>query len=93
MNTAMSTATAPGVRRGWDADGGWSTADAAGTVLVIDSWLVDEGRARGLHRHAQCFEGLGRFQDTDAAVAERRQSSLAALAVPAGASLIPVVNP
>ncbi|MFF1956688.1 hypothetical protein ACFVWX_06850 [Streptomyces sp. NPDC058220] len=188
----MSTATAQGVRRWWDADGGWSTADAAGTVLVIDSWLVDEGRVRGLDRHAERFgsacdrfsepgaeqtnrflravakslpargrwfprvelvkigsgtrlrmwlrpapprtatvrvagtagqqvvteqatapdlagvpvwtlnalhgirpvtEGLGRFQDTDAAVAERWQSRLAALAVPAGASLIPVVNP
>jgi hypothetical protein len=31
MNTPMSAATAQGVRRWWDADGGWSTADAAGT--------------------------------------------------------------
>lgn len=59
MNTASSTApttaTAPDVRRWWDPDGGWSTADAAGTVLVIDSWLVDEGRVRGLDRHAARF--------------------------------------
>ncbi|MFE4369253.1 hypothetical protein ACFRMN_13665 [Streptomyces sp. NPDC056835] len=68
MNRATSTATAQGVRRWWDADGGRPTADAAGTVMVIGSWLVDEGRVRGLAR-------------------------LAALAVPAGASLIPVVKP
>jgi branched-subunit amino acid aminotransferase/4-amino-4-deoxychorismate lyase len=55
MNTAMNTATDQGVRRWWDPDGGWSTADAAGTVLVIDSWLVDEGRVRGLDRHAERF--------------------------------------
>lgn len=55
VNTGMSKANAPGVRRWWDADGGWSTADAAGTVLVIDSWLVDEGRVRGLDRHAKRF--------------------------------------
>lgn len=54
-NTSANTATAHGVRRWWDADGGWSTADAAGTVLVIDSWLVDEGRVRGLGRHAERF--------------------------------------
>ncbi|WP_200308968.1 aminotransferase class IV [Streptomyces adelaidensis] len=59
MNTATSTTTgaetARGVRRWWDADGGWSTADAGGTVLVIDSWFVDEGRVRGLDRHAERF--------------------------------------
>lgn len=55
MNTAMCTGTDQGVRQWWDADGGWSTADAAGTVLVIDSWLVDEGRVRGLDRHAERF--------------------------------------
>lgn len=105
MNPAMNTAT----------------GDAAGTVLVIDSWLVDEGRVRGLGRPAERFgsacdrfrepgaerprrtptvagcrpvtQGLGRFQDADAAVAGRRRSRVAALAVPAGASLIPVVNP
>lgn len=46
-----------------------------------------------LHGIRPVAEGLGRFQDTDAAAAERWQSRLAALAVPAGASLIPVVNP
>ncbi|MFE9093594.1 aminotransferase class IV [Streptomyces sp. NPDC007264] len=51
----MNTATDQGVRRWWDADGGWSTADAAGTVLVADSWLVDEGQVRGLGRHAGRF--------------------------------------
>ncbi|MFD9869924.1 aminotransferase class IV [Streptomyces niveus] len=55
----MSTEAVPNVRRWWDADAGWSTADAdaddAGTVLVIDSWLVDEGRVRGLDRHAERF--------------------------------------
>ncbi|WP_107424881.1 aminotransferase class IV [Streptomyces antioxidans] len=51
----MNTATDQGGRRWWDADRGWSAADAAGTVLVIDSWLVDEGRVRGLDRHAERF--------------------------------------
>ncbi|MFJ4516884.1 aminotransferase class IV [Streptomyces sp. NPDC088816] len=55
MNTAMNTARDQGVRRWWDVDGGWLTADAAGTVRVIDSWLVDEGRVRGLDRHAERF--------------------------------------
>ncbi|MFJ6572148.1 aminotransferase class IV [Streptomyces sp. NPDC091292] len=55
MGTPTGTATAQGVRQWWDADGGWSTADAAGTLLVIDSWLVDTGRVRGLDRHAERF--------------------------------------
>ncbi|MFF2940395.1 aminotransferase class IV [Streptomyces niveus] len=54
-NAATSTAATRDARRWWDADGGWSTADATGTVLVIDSWLVDEGRVRGLDRHAERF--------------------------------------
>jgi branched-subunit amino acid aminotransferase/4-amino-4-deoxychorismate lyase len=67
MNTAMSTATDRSVRRWWDADGGWSTADASGTVLVIDSWLVDEGRVRGLDRHAERFSSAcGRFSEQGA---------------------------
>jgi branched-subunit amino acid aminotransferase/4-amino-4-deoxychorismate lyase len=53
----MNAATDPNVCRWWwDADGGWSpSTDAAGTVRVIDSWLVDEGRVRGLDRHAERF--------------------------------------
>ncbi|MFE4608402.1 aminotransferase class IV [Streptomyces niveus] len=54
-NAATGTATTRDARRWWDADGGWSTADTTGTVLVIDSWLVDEGRVRGLDRHAERF--------------------------------------
>ncbi|MEU0693034.1 aminotransferase class IV [Streptomyces niveus] len=54
-NAATGTATTRHARRWWDADGGWSTADTTGTVLVIDSWLVDEGRVRGLDRHAERF--------------------------------------
>ncbi|SDP68602.1 aminotransferase class IV [Lentzea jiangxiensis] len=42
-------------RRWWDDDGGWSPSDATGAVRVIDSWLVDEGRVRGLGRHARRF--------------------------------------
>ncbi|MEU0134823.1 aminotransferase class IV [Streptomyces sp. NPDC006296] len=51
----MSTATGQGASRWWDADSGWTTADSSGTLLVIDSWLVDEGRVRGLDRHAGRF--------------------------------------
>lgn len=52
----MSTATGTGnARRWWDAGHGWSASDGSGTVLVIDSWLVDEGRVRGLGRHAARF--------------------------------------
>ncbi|MET8976721.1 aminotransferase class IV [Streptomyces sp. NPDC004539] len=47
--------TEQSARRWWDPDGGWSAADDTGTVLVIDSWLVDEGRVRGLERHAARF--------------------------------------
>lgn len=66
-NAAMSAATDQGVRRWWDADSGWSTADAAGTVLVIDSWLVDEGRVRGLGRHAERFgSACDRFREPGA---------------------------
>nr|BBC27532.1 PABA synthase [Streptomyces sp. RI18] len=54
-DAATDAETVQGVRRWWDADGGWSTADSTGTVLVIDSWLVDEGRVRGLDRHAARF--------------------------------------
>lgn len=40
----------------WDPERGWSPSiDGAGTVQVIDSWLVDEGRVRGLDRHAGRF--------------------------------------
>lgn len=54
-----------GIRRWWD-DGGWSPADAAGTVRVIDSWLVDDGRVRGFDRHARRFaEACARFPGTD----------------------------
>ncbi|MEV5956592.1 aminotransferase class IV [Streptomyces sp. NPDC051987] len=64
----MGTATGQGVRRWWDAEGGWSPADAAGTVLVADSWLVGEGRVRGLDRHAgrfgsACGRHFGRAAD------------------------------
>ncbi|MFC8824607.1 aminotransferase class IV [Streptomyces sp. NPDC057137] len=66
-STPTSTAATEGVRRWWDADGGWSTADAAGTVLVIDSWLVDEGRVRGLDRHAERFgSACDRFSEPGA---------------------------
>lgn len=44
-----------GIRRWWDDDVGWSPSDETGLVRVIDSWLVDEGRVRGLDRHAQRF--------------------------------------
>ncbi|WNV85437.1 aminotransferase class IV [Umezawaea sp. Da 62-37] len=48
-------------RRWWD-DDGWSPSDGSGTVRVIDSWLVDEGRVRGLDRHARRFgEACSRF--------------------------------
>ena len=43
-----------GTRRWWD-DGGWSPSGATGTVRVIDSWLVDDGRVRGFGLHAQRF--------------------------------------
>ncbi|WP_306205408.1 aminotransferase class IV [Actinoplanes sp. RD1] len=52
----MSVVTGPWARCWWDAEAGWSpAADAAGTVRVIDSWLTDEGRVRGLGRHAERF--------------------------------------
>jgi branched-subunit amino acid aminotransferase/4-amino-4-deoxychorismate lyase len=41
--------------RWWWDDGGWSSSDATGTVRVIDSWLVDDGRVRGFGLHAQRF--------------------------------------
>jgi len=44
-----------GIRRWWD--DGWSPSDAIGTVRIIDSWLVDEGRVRGFSRHAERFAG------------------------------------
>lgn len=43
-----------GIRLWWD-DDGWSPSGQAGMVRVIDSWLVDEGRVRGLDRHAERF--------------------------------------
>lgn len=77
-NAATSTATDQGVRRWWDADGGWSAADASGTVLVIDSWLVDEGRVRGLARHAERFgPACARFSEP---AAERTNRFLRAVA-------------
>ncbi|KND28699.1 aminotransferase class IV [Streptomyces acidiscabies] len=44
-----------GTRRWWTAGDGWAAADDAGRVLVVDSWLVDEGRVRGFDRHAGRF--------------------------------------
>ncbi|MEV6237504.1 aminotransferase class IV [Lentzea sp. NPDC051838] len=47
-------------RQWWD--GGWSPADDSGTVRVIDSWLVDEGRVRGFDLHAERFaQACSRF--------------------------------
>lgn len=53
----MTLTVEPESRRWWDADGGWTSAPgaAAGTVLVVDSWLVEDGRVRGLDRHARRF--------------------------------------
>ncbi|KUN92511.1 aminotransferase class IV [Streptomyces caeruleatus] len=88
----MSTATGQGVRRWWDADGGWSTADAAGTVLVIDSWLVEEGRVRGLDRHAERFtSACDRFCGPGAEVTDRFLRS-AAEALPARGRWFPRVE-
>lgn len=42
-----------GAREWWD--DGWSPSDESGTVRVIDSWLVDEGRVRGFGLHAERF--------------------------------------
>ncbi|WP_154697817.1 aminotransferase class IV [Lentzea guizhouensis] len=51
-----------GTRRWWD--DGWSPSDASGTVRVIDSWLVDEGRVRGFPLHAQRFtDACSRFAE------------------------------
>lgn len=83
MNTVAGTATgtAPGqgVRRWWDADGGWSPAGAAGRVLVADSWLVDEGRVRGLDRHAGRFgSACPRFSGPPADTTDRFLRAVAA---------------
>lgn len=42
-----------GIRWWWD--DGWSPSHAIGTVRIVDSWLVDEGRVRGFSRHAERF--------------------------------------
>ncbi|MEV4992915.1 aminotransferase class IV [Streptomyces niveus] len=77
-NAATSTAATRDTRRWWDADGGWSTADATGTVLVIDSWLVDEGRVRGLDRHAERFRSAcDRFPEPGAEHTDRFMRAVA----------------
>ncbi|BEK98236.1 aminotransferase class IV [Nocardia seriolae] len=66
----MNATTDQDILRWWDVDAGWSpAAEATGTIQVIDSWLMDEGRVRGFDRHAQrfgaaCdrFSGLGMEQ-------------------------------
>ncbi|GHH34842.1 aminotransferase class IV [Lentzea cavernae] len=64
-----------GIRLWWDGDG-WSPSDTTGLVRVVDSWLVDEGRVRGLDRHARRFgDACSRFSGSGtngflAAVAE-----------------------
>ncbi len=51
----MTAATARALR--WEG-GGWAPArDAPGAPAVADSWLVDDGRVRGLDRHWARFEG------------------------------------
>ncbi|MFJ8473789.1 hypothetical protein [Kitasatospora sp. NPDC094011] len=60
---------------------------------MVDGRRRRDGAGNALHGIRPVTEGLGRFQGTDAAAAERRQSRLAALAVATDASPIPVVNP
>lgn len=77
-NAATGTSATRDTRRWWDADGGWSTADATGTVLVIDSWLVDEGRVRGLDRHAERFRSVcDRFPEQGADRTDRFMRAVA----------------
>ncbi|MFE5664308.1 aminotransferase class IV [Streptomyces niveus] len=77
-NAATGTAATRDARRWWDADGGWSSADTTGTVLVIDSWLVDEGRVRGLDRHAERFRSAcDRFPEPGADRTDRFMRAVA----------------
>ncbi|GCB46598.1 aminodeoxychorismate lyase [Streptomyces sp. NL15-2K] len=50
--------TQPAVAEGlsaWTPAGGLSPAEAGGRLLVADSWLVRDGRVRGLARHRERF--------------------------------------
>ncbi|MFD4669580.1 aminotransferase class IV [Lentzea sp. NPDC058450] len=52
-------------RRWWD--GGWTEADDSGVVRVIDSWLVEDGRVRGLGLHFRRFaDACRRFAECSA---------------------------
>lgn len=52
----MNGVTEPWDRRWWSPEDGWSPAPGeAGTLRVIDSWLVEDGLVRGLDLHAERF--------------------------------------